>query len=328
MPNKNLHVVVAGFDGAVASAITGIVDLLSLAGVSWNRIHQQDIQRLFRLSIASPQAQPIRCINGLCLQAQLSYQQLQDVDVLIIPTIGGPVEDVLKQNPLLVGLIQNMYQNGVTIAGNCTGSFFLAESGILDGRVATTHWGFEQQFRLRYPQVKLHAEQMISRDGQIYTAGGGLAWFDLGLHFIEHFYGYQIALETAKSFVLDYQRHSHVSYALFRIAKPHQDVLVEQIQRLFAEDLSNNMTLEEIAARVNLTTRTLIRRFKAALDLPPQRYLQAMRIEAAQKCLEQTEQSIDQVMESVGYHDSSAFRRAFQKHTGFSPYAYRRRFKR
>lgn len=328
MQNNKIKVVVAGFDGALASAITGIVDLLSLSGVSWNRIQQQHIQRLFEVKLASPDGGMIHCINGLKLHAHMAYHQIQQPDVLVIPTIGGPIEAILAQQSHLIALIRRMHQQGVCLASNCTGSFFLAEAGILNGKTATTHWGFEREFRARYPEVDLQPEQMISRDGHIYSAGGGLAWFDLGLHFIERFYSFEIAIETAKSFVIDYQRESQLSYALFRIAKPHQDLLVQQIQKFLAEHLAHSISLEDLAQQFNLTTRTLIRRFKAALDVPPNRYIQAMRMEAAQKRLEQTEQSIDQIMLAVGYQDPSSFRRLFRRHTGLSPLEYRRRFSR
>ena len=323
-----MSVVVAGFDGALASAMTGIVDLLSLAGVTWNRIQHKKIERLFEVQIASPHGSAIQCINGLSIHAHLSYADVKQPDVLVVPTIGGPIYPILQQQQALLELIQKADQHATTIAGNCTGSFFLAEAGILDGRTATTHWGFEPEFRARYPKVHLHPEQMISRDGHIYTAGGGLAWFDLGLHLIERFYGFEIAIETAKAFVIDYQRDSQLSYALLRVARPHQDALVKQIQLFLAENLATTIALEELAIRFNVTTRTLIRRFKAALDVPPNRYIQAMRMEAAQKRLEQTEHSIDQIMLAVGYQDPSSFRRLFRKHTGLTPLEYRRRFSR
>ena len=96
------QVVILGFDGALASAITGVVDLFSMAGVSWNRIQQQDVKRLFKVSIASPDGQPIRCINGLELPAHCAYQEIQTADILVVPTIAAPIQEVLDQNPALV----------------------------------------------------------------------------------------------------------------------------------------------------------------------------------------------------------------------------------
>jgi transcriptional regulator GlxA family with amidase domain len=321
-------IVILAFNGALASAITGVTDLFSMAGVSWNRIWNQDIQRLFQVEIASADGRAVQCINGLKIQADLSFDQISHADVLIVPTIGAPIIETLARNSALLKLLQKAEQDNQLIAGNCTGNFFLAEAGILNGKYATTHWGFQQLFAERYPLVKLNADQLITRDQQVYCAGGGLAWFDLGLHLIERFYGFEAAMQTAKSFVIDYRRDSQLSYSLMKIGKPHHDVLVQKIQDWIELHFQQNINLDDLAAQFNVTVRTMIRRFNAALDVPPNQYVQAIRIEAARKRLEETEQSLELIMQEVGYSDPSSFRRLFHKKTGLNPIEYRRRFSR
>ena len=104
-------VVVLGFDGALASAITGVVDLFAMAGVSWNRIQQQEIHRLFQVEIASAQGQAIRCINGILIQAHLAYADIKDVDIAIVPTIAGPIIETLQQNPELIRYLKEILPN-------------------------------------------------------------------------------------------------------------------------------------------------------------------------------------------------------------------------
>jgi len=321
-------VVIVGYDKALSSAMTGVADLFGLAGVTWNRIQGQEPQRLFNVRIASPDGEPVKCINGIQLLAHMSYDQVEDVDAIVIPTIGGPVEDVVGNTPELMALLQRADQAGWTIAGNCTGNFLLAEAGILDGKTATTHWGFSELFARRYPQVDLKADQLITRDDNIYCAGGGLAWFDLGLHMIERSFGFETAIQTAKAFVIDYRRDSQLSYSLMRLAKPHKDDLVKQVQAWLEEHYAEGFTVDELAERFSVSKRTLIRRFNAALDMPPNTYVQSIRIEAAQKLLEETERTVDVVMNDVGYEDASSFRRLFRKKTGLTPTEYRRRFSR
>lgn len=323
-----IKIVVVAFDGALASAITGVVDLFSMAGASWNRIQKQDIQRLFQVQIASPMGLPVHCINGITIFSETSYADIEYADAIVVPTIGARIQDVLSQNPELIHLLKIADQNRWMIAGNCTGNFFLAEAGILNHRVATTHWGFKDLFEQRYPNILLNVDQLITRDEHIYCAGGGLAWFDVGLHLIERFYGFEIAIQTAKSFVIDYRRDSQLSYSLMRIAKPHQDELVQKVQRWLELHFHEQFSIEDLAQQFNVTLRTLIRHFNSALNLPPNRYLQAIRIEAAQKRLEETEHSIDVIMQAVGYQDPSSFRRLFRKKTGLTPLEYRRRFSR
>jgi len=323
-----LNVVIAGYDRALSSAMTGVVDLFGLAGVTWNRIQGQETKRLFNVRIASPDGGPVRCINGIHLLAHMSYDDVDDVDAIVVPTIGGPVEEVVGQTPALLELLRKADQRGWTIAGNCTGNFLLAEAGILNGKSATTHWGFKDEFERRYPQVDLKADQLITRHDNIYCAGGGLAWFDLGLHMIERNFGFEAAIQTAKAFVIDYRRDSQLSYSLMRLAKPHKDVLVKQVQAWLEEHYPENFTVDELAERFSVSKRTLIRRFNSALDMPPNTYVQSIRIEAAQKLLEETERTVDVVMNDVGYEDASSFRRLFRKKTGLTPTEYRRRFSR
>jgi len=323
-----LEIVVLGFDKALASAITGVTDLFGLAGVTWNLIQGQQPNKAFHVRIASHDGQPIQCINGLQLGAHLSFDQIDQADAIVIPTIGGPIEEVLSSTPALQALLQKADQQGWTIAGNCTGNFLLAESGILDGKTATTHWGFKEQFQQRYPHIELKADQLITRSDNIYCAGGGLAWFDLGLHIIERQIGFEAALQTAKAFVIDYRRDTQLSYSLMRLSKPHKDDLVRAAQTWLEQHYAGHFTVEELAERFSVSKRTLIRRFNAALEMPPNTYVQSLRIEAAQKLLEETERTVDVVMNDVGYEDASSFRRLFRKKTGLTPTEYRRRFAR
>ncbi|WP_298439700.1 helix-turn-helix domain-containing protein [uncultured Ferrimonas sp.] len=320
------NIVILGFDKALASAIAGMADLFTLTGVSWNRLQQQAPTPKFKVQIASKDGQPIQCINGLQLNAHIRFDQIDNPSAIIIPTIGGHIPNVLADNPELLQLIRYGERQGWLIAANCTGNFLVAEAGVLNGRVATTHWGYEAQFRQRFEQVDLHADLMLTRDGNLFCAGGGQAWFDLALHLIEQFHGYDTALETAKAFVLDYHRDSQQSYSLLKLAKPHKDPLVKQVQLYLEQHFDQPLPLEQLAAQFNISKRTLIRRFNQAMDIAPNSYIQSLRIEAARKRLEQTNQTVEQVMNAVGYEDTSSFRRLFRSVTGLTPTEYRKRF--
>ncbi len=323
-----INIVILGFDQALASAITGVVDLFALAGVTWNRIQEQPPHPEFDVQIASHERQNIRCINGLQLAAHMSFDDITQADVIVVPTIGGPIDQVLRFNPELITTLQQAHDSGCMIAGNCTGNFLLAEAGILNGRSATTHWGFKDEFEQRYPNVNLKTDQMITRDDNVYCAGGGLAWFDLGLHIIERCVGFDAAIQTAKAFVIDYRRDSQLSYSLMRLAKPHQDELVKKVQVLLEENYGGEFNIQQLADRFSVSKRTLIRRFNLALGMPPNTYLQSIRIERAQKMLEESTDNVDVIMNKVGYEDTSSFRRLFKKKTGLTPTEYRSRFSR
>ena len=334
-----INIYILGFDQALASAITGSVDLFALAGVTWNRIQHQETAMAFNVQLASNQGKNVHCINNLKLAPHCSFDDLENAlnhntsdnlesNILVVPTIGGPIQQTLDNNPELIQLLKKAHQSGWTIAGNCTGNFLLAEAGILDGKAATTHWGFETEFKQRFPQINLQADQLITRDENIFCAGGGIAWFDLGLHIIERSINFETAMQTAKAFVIDYRRDSQLSYSLMRIAKPHQDDLVNKIQAIIEQDCTLSLSIEDLATQYNVSQRTLIRRFNNALGMPPNTYLQSVRIERARKMLEESDFNVDTVMNKIGYEDASSFRRLFKKKTGLTPTEYRNRFSR
>lgn len=326
------NIVVIGFPKALSSAITGIVDLLALAGVTWNSIQGQEPERYFNVRIATADGNPVKCINGVEITAHMSFDDIQRADAIVVPTIGGPIKEILSSDNSTISqataLLRRANNAGWVICGNCTGNFLLAESGILNGRSATTHWGYRDLFEQRYPEVQLHADQLITRDDNVYCAGGGLAWLDLALHLIERTVGFEVAMQTAKAFVVDYRRDSQLTYSLMRLAKPHRDDKISEIQSWLDEHFAENVMVEDLAERFGMSKRTLIRRFNTALDMPPNTYIQSVRIEAARKLLEETERTVDLVMNDVGYEDASSFRRLFRKKTGLTPTEYRRRFSR
>lgn len=323
---------VIGFDGALASAITGVIDLFRLAGVTWARIHGDEPVHYFQTRLLTRDGEPCRCINGITLLADGAWQDMgahRPNDLVIIPTIGAPIEQVLKSNPALVGWLGSLAagEDGqVRLASNCTGAFLLAEAGVLDGRQATTHWGFSNQFRQRYPAVDLHPDKLVTVDGPVACAGGGMAWWDLGIYLVERFAGAQVARELAKAFVIDAGRTSQAPYSVLQTKRYHSDPAILKLQDWLEHRFREPLSLDVLVAQSGLTERSLLRRFKQATGDSPTTYLQLLRVEEARRRLESSRASLDTITREVGYEDVSSFSRLFRKHTGLSPGAYRARF--
>ncbi|WP_372966050.1 GlxA family transcriptional regulator [Marinobacter sp.] len=325
-------VTIIGFTGALASAITGVIDLFRMAGVTWARVHGEPPHPLFRTRLLTESGDVCRCINGLTIGADGSWLEQAspgEDDLLIIPTIGAPIEQVLADNPGLVNWLRQFKNAGgdqVRVASNCTGAFLLAEAGILDGRQATTHWGFSNQFRQRFPAVDLQPEKLVTVDGHVACAGGGMAWWDLGIYLVERHAGAQVARELAKAFVIDAGRSSQAPYSALQARRYHSDAEILKLQDWLDAHYHHTVSLEHLAQLSGLTERSLIRRFKAATGDTPTGYLQVLRIEAARQHLENSRIAIEAVTRLVGYEDVSSFSRLFRKHTGLAPGAYRSRF--
>lgn len=322
------QVAVLAFDGVFASALTGVVDLFTLTGVTWNRIHGQPLDQQFQVRIVSKDGNPVRCTPSIRMAVDASIDQIDKVDLVVIPTIGAPIEQVLEQQRDVLPWLRRIHSAGADLASNCTGAFLLAEAGLLDNCIATTHWGFSQQFRQRYPQVKLNERELITREGNIFCAGGGTAWRDLTILLVERYCGPDLARELSRAFVIDVRNDLQSVYAGLPAHSYHQDEQVQTVQAWIHEHFRDPTSLGELAEKVHLSPRQLQRRFTNTLGEPPLQYLQRVRIEAARKMLERGTNNLTQLAELVGYQDVSSFSRLFKRHTGLSPSHYRQRFAR
>jgi transcriptional regulator GlxA family with amidase domain len=322
-----IKVYILGFDYAFATSITGMIDLLSTAGTAWNFYRGQTLSPKFQVQLASRDGQPIRCLNQVCLHAHCRFDQIRDAQVLMVPSIGGEVDTALARNPELIALLQHHEKCGTRIGSNCTGAFFLARAGILNGRRATTHWALVEKFRRDYPFVELVPEQLITSDGQIFCSGGGSAWFDLALFLIEQYFDHATAIESAKAMVLDSgRRQTQQNHFAVQANKYHHDERILEIQQWIDKHFHAPITIQQLAQRFALSPRSLIRRFRSATGEPPLAYMQTVRIANAQHLLESSPLTISEITRRSGYEDVSSFSRLFKRRLGWSPTEYRLRF--
>lgn len=324
--NKPTRVTIVGFDHALSSAICGAMDLFALAGISWQRIHRQPLVPKFKVQVASMHGAPFTCTNQLSIQPHLSINEVENTDLLLIPTIGGSIERVLADNGPLLMHIRRLVKLGATVASNCTGAFLLAEAGILNNKVATTHWGYAEQFRQRYPSVNLQVDNIFTMQDKVFCAGGGLAWTTLSQALIEQFCGKQVANELAQSHVLNMHQYQHPLFISHHLRTNHQDQSIRAIQSYIDNHFSTPITIELLADKAAMTPRTFLRRFKQASGHSPSQYIQLVRIEQAQKLLETQNWAVDKIVQQVGYDDTSSFSRLFKRHTGLSPSQYRAKY--
>lgn len=324
--NKTIKVTVLGFDYVLAGALTGIGDLFNLAGVSWNKFHNIPVQKRFDVRIASWQKAPIYTMNNITISPHCALEDTLDSDIFLVPSIAGDIERTLANNPNLIAFLNGLIASDKIIGSNSTGSFFLAEAGLLNGKSATTHWASAEHFSKRYPEVSLAPEQFITHDGNILCDGGGMAWFDLGLYLIELFCDHETAMGTAKSFVLETGRTTQLSFSPLIAKKYHNDKTVKAVQEWLEKHYTESISIVEVSQQFGVSNRTLIRRFKDAANITPSEYLQDVRIDAANKLLVQSNKTIDEITHAIGYSDISSFTKLFKRKTGLSPSSYRARY--
>ena len=226
----------------------------------------------------------------------------------------------------LVRWLIERHRAGATLCSVCGGTFVLAETGLLAKRSATTHWSFAQTLAECFPEINVDECSLTVEDGNFITAGGVLAWADLGLKLVDRHLGPTIMLETARFMLVDPPGREQRYYSNFSPKLHHGDAAVLKVQHWLQAEAANQPTVAEMAEISGLEARTFLRRFRKGTGLNPTEYSQRLRVGKARAMLEFTNQPIGQVALAVGYEDSGSFTKVFQRIVGLSPSDYRRRF--
>ena len=318
-------VTILGLYNSLASTVTGPLDIFNQAGRLWNRLHQAPVAPFFEVTLASPNGQAIRCANNLLIQPHCGIEEIEGTDLLVIAS-ATYIQAILEANPGLPAWIRRQYQGGAHVASICTGVFLLAETGLLDDKSATLHWGFASMFRENYPQVKLETDRMFLDHGRLYCSAGVNAGLDLSLYLVGKFCGGETAAQCAKTMVLDLGRKTQTPYAAFLPAVNHGDSEMMAVQNWLEANYNCQVDYERLARRFRVSRRSLERRFKRALGITPLGYLQRLRVEKAKSLLEEGGHTFSEITYLVGYEDLAFFRKLFTRLTGLKPREYRQRF--
>lgn len=325
------EVVIPVFDDCQPSAVSAIVEALSVANLHWTTVNGED-RPPFEWRTVSRDGRPVRTMAGLNLAADSALEQLGRPDLIFVPAIRSndtqAMRDSIREmNEVWGGPLREHHEKGRYLAANCSAVFLLAETGLLDRRKATTSWWLSSHFQHAYPQVRLTPELLVTEEDRIYCAAAFSACFNLGLEIIARFLGPRAAISCAQVMLIDINRSAQLPYVGTHELARHSDDLVLRAQSMLLADLRNPARPEKLAERLRVTSRTLNRRFKTAIGETPLEFLQKARVERAKRLLETTDLSVDEIVHRVGYADASSFRRLFNRITSISPLEYRRRFR-
>ena len=244
--------------------------------------------------------------------------------VIIPPTLEAPIAKQAAE-PWLEWL-KEQHSTGVILSSVCAGAFLLGETGLLSKRKATTHWGYVEDFKQRFPDVELDVDRIIIEDGDIVTAGGAMAWTDLGLRMVDRFLGSQVMNETARALLIDPSRREQCYYSAFSPILTHGDAAILKVQHWLQKTEAQDIDLSTLANCAQLEERTFLRRFHKATGMTSTEYCQRLRIGEAKDFLQFSSSPVEQIAWKVGYSDVSAFRKIFKRIVGLTPSEYRRRF--
>jgi len=316
------HVTIIAVPKALGSTVTIPLEMLSAANDIARSRRQLDKLVIIELASGTDVIELVLS-GGMRIKCQTTLESISNSDLIFIPGIwGNPRSSLPKLKPMMNWLVQQ-HVAGNTLCSIVTGSFFLAEAGLLKGRPATTHWRFFDEFSQRYPDIKLQRKRFITCDERLYCTGSVNAVRDLMLHFVEQLYGESIAREIARQFTHELKR-SYESLLLNEDQqRSHHDEEIIKVQEWLDQNYQAEVVISTLAERFRLSVRSLNRRFKLATNASPLQYLQSLRIEHAKELLKQSNLAVSEVAEMVGYQDASYFTSLFKKVTAVTPVEYR-----
>jgi transcriptional regulator GlxA family with amidase domain len=252
-----------------------------------------------------------------------SKADLRGVELLIVPGLGTPSADELLHKLKSSAcrragdMLASAFERGAALAASCASTFLLADTGLLDGRRATTTWWFAPLFRQRYPAVDLVPEQIVVADWPVATGGAAMAQMDLMLAIVGRFAGPGLAQACANYLLLEERRSQAPFMAITYLAG--QDKRIAKAEQWVRDNIARDFAIEELAAAVALAPRTFARRMAATCGVSPIQFVQRIRLETARFLLQTTRLSVDEIARRVGYAEPSTLRRLIRRDTKHPP---------
>ncbi|HEX6181379.1 MAG TPA: helix-turn-helix domain-containing protein [Chitinophagaceae bacterium] len=305
------------------SSIVGAYKIFTRANGHWMSTGKKE---LFKIELAGI-SKKVDFYDGLfSVKPHTNISEIAKTDLIIIPSLNHNYQKAIKGNKAMIEWIEKQYKSGAEIASICTGAFLLASSGLMDGRICSTHWGVADSFRSMFPEVNLQPDKLITDENGIYTNGGAYSFLNLILYLVEKYFDRQTAIFCSKVFQIEIDRYSQSAFTIFSGQKMHGDELVKKAQAYIETHLDEKISVEHLSALFSVGRRNFDRRFIKATGNTPNEYSQRVKIESAKKAFETSRKTINEVMYDVGYSDVKAFREVFRRITGMSPLEYRSRY--
>ncbi len=277
-----------------------------------------------RLVALTPDA--VQAENGMRFLPDASVKTaLGAIDTLLVA--GSPRIQAWETHPELLAWIKKHAPRARRTGSICTGAFLLGHAGLLNGRHATTHWKSTTRLTELFAKVQVDPNRIYIKDGPIYTSAGVTASMDLALALVEEDHGREVALRVAKKLILFLKRPGGQSQFSMQLEAQIADQSpVRALQEWILEHLNQDLSVEALAARMKMSSRNFARLFKRETGATPGDYVEAARVEAAKRILEEGDTHLKKVASLCGFTDPGGLRRAFARHLRVTPIEYRQRF--
>ena len=313
------------------SALYGMVDVLASTGTLWRQLaREEQSPSLIEPRLVSTSTSPFTCGNGIPVSPAHCLDDVGEPGIVVVPELWlSPDDAVSNRYEDVKRWLRKSYDGGAIIYSACSGSVLLAAAGLLDGREATSHWGYEDLFRKSFPAVRFNPSPNLcigDPAGRIVTAGGTSSWHDLAIHIISRHVSPGEALRIAQVYLMKWHAEGQLPYAALVRRLPHADSVVRRAEDWLAEHFRESDPVASVLAVCQISDRSLKRRFREATGATLIGYTQNLRVEAAKRELERGTKAIEDIAVDVGYENVAFFRRLFKRSAGLSPGEYRKMF--
>jgi len=324
MPVTTHRVVIVAYDGVQLLDVVGPSEVLTVASMVGPAL---DVPVDYEVTLVAPTPGTLRASGGLGIVADVAMADVQGtIDTLIVP--GGAGVHGLADDAVFEASLADLAARAGRVASVCTGALLLAETGIFDGRRATTHWAWCEQLADRYPAIDVDPEPIFVRDGDVWSSAGVTAGMDLALALLADDHGDVVAHEVARWLVLFTRRPGgQAQFSTHLSVRPPSTPSLADLLGWIPDHLEHDLAVPALAERVGMAPRTFARAFAREVGMTPAAYVEAIRVEAAQQLLQLGDAKVAAVARRCGFGTPETMLRAFRRRTGTTPGVYRQHFR-
>lgn len=284
--------------------------------------HPEDDNPVFDFKVVTPRPGRVRGASGFDLFVEHGLEAAADADLVCV----SPKRQYDAPSPEVSELVRHVHDRGAFVFAHCTAAFMLGEAGLLDGRRCTTHWRYVDRLAAAYPKANVDQNVLYVQDGTIVTGAGSAAGLDAALHLMRQQFGSRVAAATARRMVVPPHRDGGQAQFIARSVPDCDAETLGPLLTWIVENLADDLSVENLAARNHMSPRTFARRFRAETGTTPYSWVTAQRVRAAEELLELTDHPVEWIAAEVGFANAATLRHHFTRTRGVSPQQYRRTF--
>jgi transcriptional regulator GlxA family with amidase domain len=321
-----MRIAILNYEHAVATCVTGPAEIWSALAITVPLLTNSPLKQPVDIDyIRADKKKLWRKALNTGIEEQLGSND--EYHLVIIPAMrSAKIDDVVNSERMLVDWLRQQHTKSADLASICIGAFLLAETGLLKGKKATTNIRFADRFRQRYPEVEVQDDKIIIDQGNIYTCGGAFVFTTFMIYLIEKYFGHQEAIMVSKILMINTHQLPQHTFSVFQLQRNHSDEKIVEAQLFIEKNYEHSLSIEGLAGRYYMSNRNFIRRFEAATSNTPLEYLQRVRIEAAKKLLENSNDSVEHIAFKCGYDDIGFFRKIFKRNVALNPKEYQKKY--